>query len=189
MEQTHSGLKALCVQQKNRMFNATRIKEGKLLLRNGKVINCCCSTELIITYDWAGTNLYDLDTSTRATWAVSGGESHGFSCANQQIYMTWTTSDNTDINGKESITVKIDQSRSNEEWVNPASLNIDLYAWWYPTFESGSGTILITAEFQGNTVTKNVFISARRTEDDLDNCAPNFVSTLTVSENGELSLS
>ena len=173
------------------MFSGPKIQDGKILLKNGSVTDCCCDEfELIITYDWAGTNLSDLDTSTRATWAISGNESHGFDCANQTIYMDWITLDDTLINGKEEVHVKIITAKNNGEWNNPASFNISLYAWWYPTFQQGSGNVKITAKLGEVTVEKNVLVSRRRNSNDQPPyCSPNPVTILTITQDYTLAFS
>jgi hypothetical protein len=162
----------------------------KILLKSGKVINCCCPN-LIITYDWAGTNLYDLDTSTRTSWRTLSEESHGYECANQRFYMDWQTNDNQEINGKEVVVVNVSKAFQDDEWPNPSSINIDLYAWWYPTGSLGGGNVKITASYGNQQAEKQVYIDARRTqEDDAEyiSCSPNKVATLSFSKD-EMSIS
>jgi hypothetical protein len=182
-------------------FGTLRYKttdKGHLFLRKGgKLIDCCCDDselELVITYDWAGSDLPDLDTSTRISWAVSGEESQGYGCPNygNPIYTNFVSSDDRRKNGKEQVNVKIMTAKNAREWTEPSSLNIDLYAWWYPVTipegggvsGDGTGYINVKATYKNNTsniLTLNITI--RRTREDGD-CCSNKIATLSVNSDG-----
>lgn len=194
----------------------------KLLLKSGKLTNCCCETsdlELVITYDWGfnftPTNKFDLDTATKTQtpWVFSGEEVHGYDCSNIQSYMEWVAhegsspeGDDTRKNGYEQVNVKAMTALNASEWPSPSSLNVDLYAWWYPIdgteylgeddfeVQTGGGNILITATYGASTVTKEVYIADRRTSEDPPYCVSDIVNsisscaTVTITSGGIVSI-
>ena len=160
----------------------------KVLLKSSKATNCCCSDEeLVIVYDWSGTNLTDLDTSTRAIWA-SVTESHGFNCLNIEKYMKWIGGDDFGINGSETVNVKIATAKSANEW--SSSLNVNLHAWWYPKFPEEDGYVKVTASYGNQSVNLTRNVSSRRTTQDdgntpnNQNCCPTPFAIVTVGDNG-----
>ena len=166
----------------------------KVLLKSSKATNCCCSDEeLVIVYDWSGTDLADLDTSTSANWA-SGLESHGFDCSNEEKYMKWIGGDFTGLNGSETVNVKIATAKSANEW--SSSLNVNLHAWWYPKYDEdepttqGGGYVKVTASYGNQSVNLTMNVSSRRTTqndgdtENNENCCPTPFAIVTVGDNG-----
>ena len=80
-----------------------------------RAVNCaCCETfQLEITYDWSGTDMYDLDSSTQAF-----GETVGWDCENVEIYVKWIGGDNTGLNGSERVDVLVDDARKDGLWTS-----------------------------------------------------------------------
>ena len=124
------------------------LENGLVALKSGLAsCECCGPKQMLITYNWgsainpsppagyAATNIEDLDTSTKASWDISGLEEHGFDCSNLEIYMQWIGADDTSVNGDEIVSVDIDEAVDAGE-VPLSTINIDLYAHWYDKLES-----------------------------------------------------
>jgi hypothetical protein len=163
------------------------------------VSDCCCDDlELVITYDWGQTTLYDLDTSTRVIWSISGEESHGYQCANTEKFMEWVGGDDITKAGKEVVNVKVITAKKANEWPAPSSLDIDLYAWWYPYEgdtrgegepQTGGGDVIVTATYGDQTATQTFNVTSRRTVDDEPPyCAPTFLCTVSFASDGEIQI-
>jgi hypothetical protein len=143
------------------------LKGGKVILKDGKVsCSCCIVYQLTIKYDWAGTNMRDLDTKTTAF-----GESVGYACGNSGTYVQWIGGDNTGLNGFEQVDVLVDKAKTDGLWTS--SYNIDCFAGWF-TPAGGSGPANLIVEYNG--VTKNKSISPGSQT----SCASTSVATVTV---------
>jgi hypothetical protein len=146
--------------------------EGKVITKGGlPSCTCCEDFELAITYDWRGTDQFDLDTNTTAF-----GESVGFDCGDSGTYVVWLlggdgVQDDESQNGFERVDVRVDLARTNGLWTS--SYNIECFAGWYePAGGSGSATLSVT--YKGSTKTKSI---SPGTQDD---CAATPVATITV---------
>jgi hypothetical protein len=146
--------------------------EGKVITKGGLPSCACCEDfELAITYDWRGTDQYDLDTKTTAF-----EESVGWSCGDSGDYVLWLAGgsgaqDDTSQNGFERVDVRVDQARTDGLWTS--SYNIECFAGWYqPAGGSGSATLSVT--YKG--ITKTMTISPGTQ----NNCASTAVATITV---------
>ena len=133
-----------------------------------RAVNCaCCETfQLEITYDWSGTDMYDLDSSTQAF-----GETVGWDCENVEIYVKWIGGDNTGLNGSERVDVLVDDARKDGLWTS--SYNIICNAGWYAPAE-GSGPANLIVKYKSKTKNKSISPGAQET------CAATEVATITV---------
>ena len=133
-----------------------------------RAVECaCCETfQLEITYDWSGTDMYDLDSSTQAF-----GETVGFDCQNIEVYVKWIGGDNTGLNGSERVDVLVNTARTDGLW--SSSYNIQCNAGWYEP-EGGSGPANLIVKYKSKT--KNKSISPGQS----NNCADTAVATITV---------
>jgi hypothetical protein len=147
---------------------AIALQEGKVVLKEGKVSCSCCGPvyQLTIKYDWAGTNMRDLDTKTTAF-----GESVGYDCGDSGTYVQWIGGDNTGLNGFEQVDVLVDTARTDGLWTS--SYNISCFAGWYIPAE-GSGPANLTVEYKGKTKSKTISPGSQ------DDCAATSVATVTV---------
>jgi hypothetical protein len=142
-----------------------KLQNGKVILKSGKA-SCSCCFQLTIKYDWAGTNMSDLDTKTTAF-----GESVGFACGDSGTYVQWIGGDNTGLNGFEQVDVLVDKAKTDGLWTS--SYNILCFAGWHEPAE-GSGPANLIVEYKG--VTKNKSISPGSQS----GCASTSVATATV---------
>jgi len=144
--------------------------EGKVITKSG-LPSCTCCEELAITYDWRGTNQYDLDTKTTAF-----GESVGFSCGDSGAYVLWLpgnagNKDDTSQNGFERINVRVDKARTDGLWTS--SYNIECFSGWYAP-SAGLGSATLSVIYKGTTKTMTI---SPGTQSD---CASTAVATITV---------
>lgn len=122
--------------------------------------------QMTIKYDWSGSGMYDLDTSTHGF-----GEELGWSCTNAEFYMHWITGDDTSQDGFEQVDARVDDAKTDGLWTS--STNIECYAGWYIP-ASGSGSAQIVVEYRGDTKTKTISPGEQST------CASTHVATITV---------
>lgn len=150
--------------------NAIIAKSGNLAAAQ----TCCCTNccnEIVVVYDWSGTNNFDLDTKT-----TFNGVSVGWNCGpyNTQ-YLSLTSGDNTGQNASETILVRVGQAF--RDGVVSGSATINLYANWFPYNTSGPARIRIYCD--GNLIAC-AEISPGAT---VRSCVSTSVGTLTVNEN------
>lgn len=127
--------------------------------------------QMAITYDWRGTNQYDLDSKT-----VAFGEQVGWTCGDSGVYVLWLaggsgSKDDTSLNGYERVDIRVDQARIDLLWSD--SYNIECYAGWYLP-AGGTGNAKISVRYRGITKEKTINPGTQST------CASTSVATVTV---------
>jgi hypothetical protein len=144
-----------------------KTKEGKVLLKDGRVSCLCCNLyQLTIKYDWSGTGMRDLDTKTTAF-----GESVGYACGDSGTYVQWIGGDNTGLNGYEQVDVLVDLAKTNGLWTS--SYNIECFAGWF-TPRGGSGPADLIVEYKNKIKSKLISPGSQ------NGCASTGVATVTV---------
>jgi len=146
---------------------------ARVVTKEGKPsCSCCEQFELAITYDWRGTDQFDLDTKTEAF-----SETVGWSCGNSGTYVAWLAGgdgnqDDTSQNGFERVDVRVDLAYTDELWTS--SYNILCYAGWFEPAE-GSGDFQLSVTYKGATKTETISDPGSSTS-----CVETQVATITV---------
>ena len=136
--------------------------------------NCDTLFEMVVIYDWAGTNMLDLDTSTTFL-----GQTVGFGCGSGGAYVDWISLDSQLRNGFEEVHVKVDQALAAGAWAGTTTVN--LKAGWYSP-QGGSGPATVTVSYRGVSETRTI------TPGSQNGCATTAVGTVTVLANGTFTL-
>ena len=139
----------------------------------GGAPNC---QSLLITYDWGGTGVNDLDTGTTFL-----GTTVGWDCGNGNAYIEFG-GDSQATNGQEVVTINFWQAFLDGLW--SSSTTVNLAAGWF-TGDNGSGPALVRVRCLsgGTEYTKVIYPGAQ------DTCASTNVGSVTIYQNGSFSLS
>jgi len=162
---------------------SVKLREGKVLLKNGKVSCTCCEGELAITYDWRGTGQTDLDSNT-----VAFGQSAGYNCGVGGSYVAWLqggggpcapgeSCDDVSTDGFERVDVRVDTAKQDGLWTS--SYNVECYAGWYAP-QGGTGSFVLRATYRGQS--RSVTISDPGPS---SSCVTEKVATITVFANAQ----
>lgn len=137
-----------------------------MIIVEAEVLSFGQCDDMVIEYDWSGTGMSDLDTST-----IAFGENVGYSCGNGVLYLNWISGDNTDLDGLETVNASVNKAFADGLWTS--SYNIECYAGWF-TPAGGSGNALLRVTYRGFTKTKTISPSSQ------SSCASSSVATITV---------
>jgi len=153
------------------MISIKLAADGKVILKDGKPSCKCCGPvyQLTIKYDWGGTGMGDLDTSTRAFGGVVG-----YGCGNTGNYLAWIGGDNTQVDGFEHVDVSVDTARADNLWTS--SVNIECFAGWYSP-RNGSGPASLIVSYKGKSQTISISPGSQ------SGCSSTPVATVTVFAN------
>ena len=146
---------------------------GKLAMKGGKPsCECCSEIQLEIRYDWEGTDMKDLDTSTQAF-----NENVGYACAGGAgRYVKWLPgktgrTDDTSLNGFERVNVLVSSAKKAGLWTS--SVNVKCFAGWF-TPSGGSGDAKIEVTYRSKTKFMRIVPGSQTA------CADTQVATITV---------